>query len=125
MQNVKIEIKVSLASGATVGLTENQHNQIVGFVSNLLFIEVEKRTYSKRKVGGHNRKWSAEEDELLLPLLSMEDGLEKRKYYKKIQKQIKRGMGSLYSRLHNLKLRQNDTTQLPPNFGTITVTDMF
>jgi len=101
MQNIKIEVKVSLPSGASVGLTDTQNNQISTFISGLLFGEApkEKRAYNRKK---KYRTWTKEEDELLIPVLTMNEK-ETRKYYKQIKRQLNRNMDSIYSRVYVLR----------------------
>jgi hypothetical protein len=103
MQNIKIEVKVALASGASVGLTDSQTNQIRTFINSILFTEAvkEKRTYTRRK--GTKRAWTAEEDALLLPLVGMTNKADSMKYYKKIKRQINRGSSAMYSRVSNMR----------------------
>jgi hypothetical protein len=102
MQDLKIEVKVSLPSGASVGLTDTQHNKIKSFVSSILFTEPEKtkRAYTRKP---KYKVWTKEEDNLLIPLLTITDAQERTKYYKKIKRELNRNSGSIYSRLHTLK----------------------
>lgn len=111
MEKVNVEVKVTLVSGASIGLTANQYNQINNFVSSILFTEKvqEKKTYTKKS---GLRRWTPEEDALLLPLLSMTDKKDKMKYYRKIAGQLRRDKASMYTRLFKLK-KQNPTNSQP------------
>jgi hypothetical protein len=103
MQNIKVEVKVTLASGASVGLTDGQNTKINSFITDLLFGQAEKvkRNYVRRK--GTKRHWTPEEDELLIPVLSMRTRGEVQKYYKKIKPQLRRTSTALSNRVYTLR----------------------
>lgn len=111
MQNVKVEVKVSLPSGSAVSLTENQTTAVSSFVTNMLFEAPErvKRTY--RKKTSYSR-WTPEEDALLLPLLTLK-AREKKAYYKQVRKQTNRAQASIYSRVHALRKQLHASQSRP------------
>jgi len=114
MQNIKIEVKVTLPSGASVGLTDGQNTKINSFITELLFGQAEKvkRTYTRHK--GTKRPWSKEEDELLMPAITITSKGEAANFYRKVKPKLRRTSIAICNRVYHLRnVNKQHLTNVP------------
>lgn len=107
MNKLKIEVKVSLPSGANVVLTEKQTKEVTEAVTQIVFTDTEpeqKRTYTKR-VRNNNKTWSEEEIAALHEVLENPPTTHKEltRTYKRLANQFGRTRNAVYQKIYELR----------------------
>lgn len=108
---IKVEVKASFPSGATVELTGEQVSKVSGFVTEMLFGAPvkEKRAYRKR---GSKHTWTPEEEQQVREAMQLRLGIPRNRAYKALAFKLKRTRSAISQKATEIRALDKEPRKL-------------